>query len=89
MKSRVDLMLYQHSLLPSSTLPRLHCFTLNLTNAHQLTGLNLALHWKGFCKIILLFLDCFEKDVKLSSGRALESCKEGIQCRVSLFAYFT
>lgn len=36
-----------------------------------------------------MILGLFEKDVKLFVGQALESSKEGIQCRVSLFAYFT
>ena len=30
-----------------------------------------------------MILGLFEKDVKLFLGQALESCKEGIQCRVS------
>lgn len=36
-----------------------------------------------------MILGLFEKDVKLFVNRALESCKEGIQYCVSLFAYFT
>lgn len=73
----------QPSLLPSFTLPCLHCFTLNLTNVSLLTHvgwklLGLPLEWKP------MILGLLEKDVKLFKGQVLESCKEGIRCRVPL-----
>lgn len=84
----VDLILNQHN--PASSVPSLcPVSTLNLTDASSLAPCGLKI--TGLCIGMDLynFLDCFEKDVKLFVGRALESCKEGIQCRVSLFAYFT
>lgn len=87
-----DALSTQPAILPSLTLPCLHCFTLNLTNAYSLT--HVGWKWLGFalewtCKIKLWFLDCLKRMWSFFVGQALESCKEGIQCRVSLFAYFT
>lgn len=93
----VDLMLYEHNLSSSLpfTLPRLpilHCFTMNLANAYSLNPCGLKTIglciWMGLYNKPMV-LRPFEKDVKLFVGKGLESCKAGIQCSVSLYAYFT
>lgn len=77
----VDLMLYQHdppTLLPSYTLPRLHCFTLNL--AYSLT--HAGWKWPGFalewtCKITLWFLDCLKRMWSFSWDKRWRAVEKG------------